>query len=249
MTRVVAWNIRAGGGKRIEQIAAQIKDWGADVTVLSEFRATPASVWLQEALANLGLIHQVTTADPAQAATNSLLIASRWTLEPIVSRGSPKPNHRWLLVAVGGSRPFAVGAMHIPTFSFAGKHKYAFHNAVLRIAKSWGLGPALMGGDTNTGRTGIDEESPVFNKQSDAWMVAMEAAGWADSFRRLHGYKREYTWYSPNAGNGFRLDEVFINTELMARLAAVRHEWALTPDSKRRDAVSDHAAVIVDLAD
>ena len=44
MTRVVAWNIRAGGGKRIEHIAAQIAAWRADVVALSEFRATPASL-------------------------------------------------------------------------------------------------------------------------------------------------------------------------------------------------------------
>ena len=106
-----------------------------------------------------------------------------------------------------------------------------------------------MAGDTNTGRTGIDEESPVFGKDSDAWMTSMEAAGWRDAFRALHGDERAYTWYSPNAGNGFRLDEAFVNGELMPRLRDTRHEWAKSPGSDRRDAVSDHAALIIDLAD
>lgn len=249
MTRVVAWNIRAGGGKRIEHIAAQIAAWGADVVALSEFRATPASLWLQEALAEQGLGHQVTTADPARHALNRLLVASRWPTEPLALPTSPRPRELWLPVAIRAPEPFAIGALHIPTFSFAGKHKYAFHRALLRIAKRWTGGPALMAGDTNTGHSGIDEESPVFGKQSDAWMTGMEAAGWRDAFRALHGDERAYTWYSPNAGNGFRLDEAFVNPELMPRLTEARYAWAKSPDSDRRHAVSDHAALIIDLAD
>ena len=109
-------------------------------------------------------------------------------------------------------------------------------------------GPALIAGDTNTGHIGIDEQSRVFSKESDDWMVGMERAGWRDAFRTLHGDQRTYTWYSPNAGNGFRLDQAFVNAELIPRLIAARYEWAPTPDG-RRDAVSDHAALLIDLTD
>ena len=249
MTRIVAWNIRAGGGKRIELIAAQLGAWQADVVALSEFRATPASLWLREALAGQGLVHQLTTADPAQAAANRLLVASRWPVESIAApSAAPRPQGRWLLASLAAPAPLAIGAMHIPTFAFAGVRKYSFHGAVLRIAQRWRDGPALMVGDTNTGRIGIDEESPVFSKQSDGWMTGMEDAGWRDAFRALYGEERAYTWYSPNKGNGFRLDEAFVNEALMPRLREARYEWALAPGSERRDAVSDHAALIVDLA-
>jgi len=83
MIRVVAWNIRAGGGKRIERIAAQIDKWQADVVGLCEFRATPPSRWLQEALAQQGLSYQITTADSEQPSVNRLLVASRWPLDRI----------------------------------------------------------------------------------------------------------------------------------------------------------------------
>ena len=41
--RIVSWNIRAGGGRRIARIADQIARWAPDVVALSEFRATPPS--------------------------------------------------------------------------------------------------------------------------------------------------------------------------------------------------------------
>ena len=81
--RIVSWNIRAGGGRRVEVIARQIDDWNADVVMLSEFRGTPPSLALARGLAARGLSHQVSTADRAAAATNALLVASRWPLRRI----------------------------------------------------------------------------------------------------------------------------------------------------------------------
>ena len=96
MIRVVAWNIRAGGGKRIGRIAAQIDKWNADVVGLCEFRATPPSRWLQEALAQRGLSYQITTADPEQPSANRLLVASRWPISEISLSASPRPTQLWL---------------------------------------------------------------------------------------------------------------------------------------------------------
>ena len=75
-----------------------------------------------------------------------------------------------------------------------------------------------------------------------------------------------YTWYSPNKGNGFRLDEAFVHKSLLPRLIDVRYIWGgmssatagtligprneskLLLDDRplRRDVLSDHAALIVD---
>jgi exonuclease III len=103
-------------------------------------------------------------------------------------------------------------------------------------------------GDTNSGRIGLDEEVPCFNKREDGWLSALEQASWCDGFRRLHGDERVYTWYSPNGRNGFRLDQAFVNRRLLPRLIDTRYEWAFcSNDGARRDAVSDHAALIVEL--
>src|SRR6267142_1857540 len=41
--RIVAWNIRAGGGERIARISRYLQLWAPDAVVLSEFRAAPAA--------------------------------------------------------------------------------------------------------------------------------------------------------------------------------------------------------------
>ena len=250
MTRLVAWNIRAGGGVRVDAIAANLADWRADVAALCEFRATPPSRALAETLAGRGLPYQVTTADPKHPALNRLLIASRWPLRRLRLASTPEPRSNWLPVGIESPAPFVLASVHIPITSFEGQSRFAFHAAVLRIAKRWRRGPALIAGDTNTGRSGIDEEAPTFGKEADAWMADMEGIGWRDAFRALHGAQRAYTWYSPNAGNGFRLDQAFVNRALMPRVAAVRYEWGRSADgAQRRDAVSDHAALLLDLRD
>jgi exonuclease III len=171
---------------------------------------------------------------------------------------------KWLLAEVAAPTPFAISAMHIPNFVTG--NRYVYHDAALAVARGWKGLPALLVGDTNTGRIGIDEESPVFSQRDDNWMQSLERAGWHDAFRHLYGETRVYTWYSPNKGNGFRLDEAFIHKSLLYRLRDVSYQWGkastettgtligprnaakLLLDDRplRRDVLSDHAALIVD---
>jgi exonuclease III len=120
--------------------------------------------------------------------------------------------------------------------------------AMLGVSRAWRRRPALILGDTNSGRPVLDEESPVFGPRYAAWFDAIEALGWRDAFRHVHGGRLEYTWYSPNGRNGFRIDQAFASRPLLPRLTAVEHAWALSAASPdRRDAISDHAALIVEL--
>ncbi len=101
------------------------------------------------------------------------------------------------MVRIDSERPFSLGAMHVPN-RVTGR-KYPFLAPVLRLALRWRGGPALLAGDTNSGRIGLDEEVPVFGEREDSWMTALENAGWSDAFRHAHGEERAYTWYSPTA--------------------------------------------------
>ena len=90
------------------------------------------------------------------------------------------------------------------------------------------------------------EETPVFNTRTDGWFDHLEAAGWRDGFRGLHGNQRDYTWYS-HRNNGFRLDQVFVNSDLARHLMRVGHVWPRHPDAPgRRDGLSDHAVLVAD---
>jgi len=154
---------------------------------------------------------------------------------------------RWLLARVEVERPFLLGAMHVP--NRASGLKYLYFDAVLDLVRRWRAGPALLVGDTNSGLIGVDEQASAFNAREDGWVRALGAAGWTDAFRHRHGDLEGYTWYSPNRGNGFRLDEAFVNRALLPRLLDVRHAWGILDGATEvpRHVLSDHAAVLVTL--
>jgi exonuclease III len=245
--RIVAWNIRAGGGRRVGRIARQLARWTPDVVALSEFRATAPSGVLAGTLARHGLIHQLTTADPRSPGRNALLVAARWPLRPVRLAAAPRDRSRWLVTVVSAPVPLVLGAMHVPN-RVSGR-KYPFLDAVLACARRWRRGPALFVGDTNSGRRTIDEEVPAFNAREEGWIDALAGCGWHDAFRHLRAEARAYTWYSPNGRNGFRIDQAFVNGALLAQLEDAAYVWGGASRRGRRDAVSDHAALLVDLAD
>ena len=243
--RIVSWNIRAGGGQRIEGILAQLIAWQPQVIALSEFRGTPASQTLAASLAEAGWPQQLQSIDDKKKATNALLIASKLPLEPLKIPAAPEQPRRWLPVKVGGDSPFVLANMHIPNYNTPFKVPYLA--AVLKVIKQWKLGPAFFLGDTNCGKSYLDDETGIFWRREHEWMEAIEALAWVDAFRHLHGDKRVYTWYSYK-NNGFRLDQAFLNPTMLPALQALRYEWGHNSAApERRDGLSDHAALIMDL--
>ena len=245
--RIVFWNICAGGGVRAARIAARLQGWAPDVAALCEFRGTPPSLAVSTALADYGLVHQCTTADRASPGVNGLLLASRWPLRRVQGRAGPAEPGRWLLAEIAAPSPFTTGVMHVPN-RVTGR-KDAFYAEVLSTIQRWRRGPALLLGDTNSGRPDVDEETPVFGAREVAWLDAIESLGWADAFRSLHGLARAYTWYSPNGRNGFRLDQAFVNRALQPRLKGLTYDWGGRRRAGAGLALSDHAALLLDLFD
>ena len=243
MVRVVSWNIRAGGGQRATAIAEAIVSLAPDIAVLQEFRGTPPSEALKASLVAAGFVHTWSTATAAAPAANATLIASRRPGRRVLLRSRANEPLRWSAVEVGGLRLLGV---HVPN-EHTGR-KWPFLASLLDVARSWRRHDAMIVGDTNSGRPGIDEESPVFGPRYSAWFDHLDSLGWRDSFRHLHPGRREFTWYSPNGGNGFRLDEAFVSPRLVAATRHVEHRWMARPDyPARRDGLSDHAALVIDI--
>jgi exonuclease III len=174
-------------------------------------------------------------------------VAARWPLRRLRLRAAPLEPGRWLATAVTAPLPLIVGAMHVPN-RVSGR-KYPFLDAVLGCALRWRHGPALLVGDTNSGRRDIDEETSAFSVQEEGWIDGLAACGWLDAFRHLQADARAYTWYSPNGRNGFRIDQAFVNAALLSRLRKAAYVWGGHARRERRDALSDHAALLVDLVD
>ncbi len=91
MFRVVAWNIRAGGGRRVEGILRQLADWNADAVMLSEFRGSPPSTWLVQQLDLLGLPYQQ-RAQNTRPTQNQVFVASYYRLGRSLGSSNLLPN-------------------------------------------------------------------------------------------------------------------------------------------------------------
>ena len=244
--RIVIWNIRAGGGRREAEIADQVARWRADLVAFSEFRATPPSLSLQARLRQQGLHHQRTTASAEEPARNALLLASRWRLRRLRLIGEPEEPGRWLVARVQSPPPITIAALHAPNYVTG--RKTAFFDAVLSIAARWNPGPAIIAGDTNSTIRALDEQNPNPSFPEEHFLAEFAALGWSDVFRTLHGCRRVYSWYSPNAGNGFRLDQTLANAAMLPRILGVSYRWGRRRGAKeRRDALSDHQAMVVDI--
>ena len=225
--RIVGWNIRAGGGRRVAALAAQIARWTPDVVALSEFRGTPPSAHAgararrpgshasathgrsagacerEQPPGGLALAAPPHPATVTRRASRAVAARGRRGAAPVRARrhARAQPRHR-----------SEVGASSTPS---------------LKVAQRWQRGPgALFLGDTNSGRPVLDEEVPGLQRARGRLdRRASIARDWCDAFRHLRGEERAYTWYSPNGGNGFRIDQAFLNPALLGRLTAVRYEW------------------------
>ena len=89
--RLLAWNIRQGGGSRLPKIADALNRHGAEIVVLSEYRGGPSAPRLCSALHALGYRHATTLVPPP--GRNGVLVAARCPFRELgaVDMGLPEP--------------------------------------------------------------------------------------------------------------------------------------------------------------
>ena len=134
--------------------------------------------------------------------------------------------------------------------------KVRTHEAV-HAALAAGAGPRVLAGDLNTPRRESPEgEVMTFARDSkgrlrpergERWdraelalVKGLEAHGWRDAFRAVHGYgRKEVSWAWPHGG-GWRLDHVLVSPGVVPRACEYVHAW-------RTDALSDHSALVAEL--
>ena len=211
--RIVFWNIWHGGGRRASGIVDQMLDWNPDVVALAEFRGTKPSRSIAQRLRDAGLVHQLSTVNEEEPTWNSLLLASRFEVEKVHIEGAPKPDYLWLLAKAEAEPAVHIGVVHIPLDQDYPGFWLKYYRSLLQLARGWQLGPAVFVGDMNSGLNGLDEETAHSEDYNGTFMKPLEALGWRDMFRRFHPGIDAPTWYS-RAGNGFRLDQAFVNPEL-----------------------------------
>ncbi len=240
--RILFWNIMHGGGSRAGRIVEQILEWNPDIVTLAEFRGTAPSKSIAKSLYDEGFEHQLTTVNPDEPTWNALFLASRYELAAICVSSAPEPDLYWLLAQVRSEQSFHIGVVHAPWSIYLGRLEY--YAALVQVTERWQLGPGVIIGDMNTGIDGHDNETENSEEYDETVISPLAAAGWHDPFRVLHPDVCAPTWYSPY-GNGYRLDQTFVNDELEKSVAACEYDWGASSEDGD---LSDHAALLLDLA-
>jgi exodeoxyribonuclease-3 len=255
--RLITWNV-AGRVTRQPEQAEAVAAVGADVVALQEVTARTLPLW-RAALEEAGFTGCETALENAPAVPSrrplGVLTAAR---EPVRRLTSP-PNVPWperlLCCLVDGME---VVNLHSPIAPAPELAKIRTHEAVAAYLASRPDAPRVLCGDLNTPRRehpdgdvmsfAYDSAGRLRPERGERWDRAERALvhglrqqGWVDAFRELHGYgEREASWTFPQNRGGWRLDHV-LALGLRPLAAAYAHDW-------RRDGLSDHSALVVDLA-
>ena len=240
--RVLAWNIRQGGGRtRQAAIADYVRSVNADVVVISEY-----SPGVENNLA-VRLADRYTVVETMHGTghTNVLVLAP--STHSVAARLEPMPgpdSHRLVQVEVDGWQIFGC---YLPGKA-TGQRKLDFwRHLVDVVGPTMRDVPAVIIGDLNTGLHEWDEPGRDFVCADD--MAALYASGWRDAWADCNpGVRPPGTWWS-RVGNPFRLDHAILSPAA-PRCTSIRYESEVAgighPDFGWRS-LSDHAALIIDL--
>src|SRR5690349_11714107 len=184
--RILSWNIRQGGGRRLGDIVAAIRGYEPDAVVLNEVRARTASALCEE-LSRAGLAFQEHT-DPCGFESGTL-VAARKPLRRLPRHGPSKILPHGLL-EVELHDECVIGAVYGPMVT--PKHR-PFWNRLVRHATANVSASYLLIGDFNTCEAGVDAyKKPLAGSEQ---FIAIREAGYVDLWRRTNS-AMEYTWFS-----------------------------------------------------
>jgi exodeoxyribonuclease III len=230
--RLLAWNIRQGGGSRLPRIAEALGRHDADIVVLSEYRGGPSARRLCAALHALGYRHATGLVPPPSR--NGVLVAAR---HPFREHGAAE---------MGLPEPYRMVSVDFDMFRLIGIYmpnllaKIPYWEALIGVLSRRSANHTLAIGDFNTCRAYLDEAGAI--DPTAHYMDAIEQIGFRDLWRHRYPDRREYSWFSTR-NNGFRIDHAFLSQELAARAGSVHYSH-----EERIAGLSDHSPLILELA-
>lgn len=253
---LVSWNV-AGRLKRLAEQAACVLAEAPDVACLQEVTKTSAPLWI-EALGAGGLEHVLLADIAARAGARrplGVLTAAREPLDEVRVDGLPWPE-RVLAVQAGAAELVNV---HSPVSTSPELAKVLTHEALFAHLAPPAEHPRIVCGDFNTPRSEKPDRTiwtfartqhgklrPERGERWDAAELALlrglEAHGFRDAYRELHGWgHKNPTWEWPRWGGGYRLDHLVVSSGVEAQRVEYRHEW------RRELRLSDHSALVAEL--
>ena len=178
--RLLAWNIRQGGGSRLARIAAALERHAADILVLSEYRGGQSAMRLLAVLDALGYRYATTLMPPPGRA--GVLIAARRAFREHGTLG------------IGTDEPYRMVSVAFASFRLVGVYmpnllaKVPYWETLIAALGETG-GHALAIGDFNTCRPYLDEAGAI--DRTAHYMDRMGEIGFCDLWRRRNPELRE----------------------------------------------------------
>ena len=231
-SRIVALNIRAGGGRRVSDLCAYLGRQNPDLMVLTEWRDSLPGMAFRAWAEARGYHHRVLN-DGGTA--NGVLIAARapFTVSSVTPRGDATG-----VLALAQFASFTLLGCYFPSMLA----KAPFFARAAEVADHHAKRPFLLLGDLNTGNQLTDRvPTGVRYHCADAFDALAQVHGLVDLWRDTHGpAARDWSWLS-HRRNGFRLDHAFAN-QAFRRAAGTRCHYDHLP---RQSGLSDHSALLL----
>jgi exodeoxyribonuclease-3 len=229
--KIVSWNIRQGGGSRIDRIQNAIRSHQPDVLILPEFRNNPAGATLRKWLAEFGHTYQA-SGITLQAKDNTVLLTSKFPFSESTFPELEENRHR----CVSGR----FGRLTILAWYFATmERKRPLFQFLKGLSKDYVRRETLIMGDLNTGCRYWDEGRMDLSLVEE--FGALVGCGWTDVWRQANPGVREWTWVEPWGRHvGYRLDHALVSPPLLSRVQNIYYSHA-----ERETKISDHSAVVL----
>ena len=228
---ITTWNIRHGGGKRTKEIISVLKEnINSDVFILTEFRNNTNKEIIENAFRLFGFNNIYLT--KADSKTNSVLIACKD--EYNVKMFEELKEHKQRVIKIS-SNTLSIYGCYFPQQKLK---KKVFEFLISEIEKNQSENTIIIG-DFNTGKHFLDEKGSSF--YCSEYLFELENNGMIDAWRYINGDLKEYSWFS-NAGNGFRIDHIFIKDSLKNNIVNCYYKH-----SYRENNYSDHSLMTVEL--
>jgi len=224
--KLLALNIRQGGGTRIAAICSYLIAQDCDAHVISEFRRNARGDQLIEALRQAGFSH--VHHNNTNSKQNTVMVATKQASTLFKIDDCP---NEWSIIGIN-----LAGLQLIGTYFPQRKVKAAVFSKLEDIASS----NILAIGDFNTGSNTLDTEAAKLHCADEFLSLANRTL--TDLWRAHNGeVTQEYSWYS-NAGNGFRIDHALAGKHVTDQCVNCYY------DHSTRETLTDHSALIVQLS-
>lgn len=226
-TRIATLNIRHGGTKSADALAARLLGYNADILVVTEFRANATG---ERLIARLEGASYDTSHPGVGPKANTVLIAARGGIERSWAFSeSLDPRHQWCAEIDGAS----VCGVYMPQ-NIA---KLPYWDALISDAGPAGID--LLIGDFNTGTNDLDKDPRGAKFIGPEMPGRLTASGYTDIWRSLRPDVREYSWFSRPGDNGFRLDYIYAAPDVAQRIGFCAFDH--TP---RLSGETDHSGLV-----